>query len=41
MDDPIFVAHEHFWDELVLQFYNHTAGCTITKPRFGMIFIQA
>lgn len=31
----------HFWDELVLQLYNHTAGYTITKQRFGMIFIQA
>jgi hypothetical protein len=41
MDDSICVAHEHFWDELVLQFYNHTAGHTITKQRLGIIFIQA
>jgi hypothetical protein len=34
-------AFEHYWDEQVLLFYNHSTDRILTKQRFGMIFTDA
>jgi hypothetical protein len=41
MDKSVFGPLEHYWDEQVLQFYNHSTDRTLTKMRFGKIFTEA
>jgi hypothetical protein len=41
MDKSVFDPLENTWDEKVLLFYSHSTDRTLTKQRFGKIFIES
>jgi hypothetical protein len=41
MEKSIFGSFEHYYDEQVLLFYNHSTDCALTKQKFSTIFLES